>query len=174
MLLEKEPRIDEAREMMTREVIIRKARKKDIPLIAELWKELMDFNKQYDGHWSRSENGHQSCADFINDHIADDASCILVAEADKHIVGYCLSDICKCDPQLLKVKEYGQISNLAVTKNYRRKGIGERLLRKTVNWFSKKGIHRIEVYVGISNKSARKFWTKVGFTPFVENMFLEI
>ena len=159
---------------MTREVTIRKAVKEDVSSIVELWKELMDFNKQYDENWSRSQNGHQSCADFINDHIADDGYCILVAEADQHIVGYSLSHICKCNPQLLKVKEYGQISNLAVTKNYRRKGIGERLSRKTVNWFSKRGIHRIEVYVGISNKSARKFWTKMGFTVFVENMFLEI
>jgi ribosomal protein S18 acetylase RimI-like enzyme len=153
--------------------VIRKALTCDVPQIVELWKELMDFNKQYDEHWSRLETGHENFGDFINSHIADEAFCVLVAEADKDIVGYCLSEIQKCDPHILKIQEYGHISNIAVTKDYRRKEIGEDLLQKTVDWFSKKGIHRIEVCVGIGNKSARKFWTKMGFTVFVENRFLE-
>jgi ribosomal protein S18 acetylase RimI-like enzyme len=151
--------------------VIRKASTCDVPQIVELWKELMDFNKQYDEHWSRLETGHKNFGDFINSHIADEAFCVLVAEADKDIVGYCLSEIQKCDPQILKIQEYGHISNITVTRNFQRKGIGESLLRKTMDWFSKKGVHRIEVCVGIGNKSARKFWTKMGFTVFVETMF---
>jgi ribosomal protein S18 acetylase RimI-like enzyme len=151
--------------------VIRKASTCDVPQIVELWKELMDFNKQYDEHWSRLETGHENFGDFINSHIADEAFCVLVAEADKDIVGYCLSEIQKCDPQILKIQEYGHISNITVTRNFQRKGIGESLLRKTMDWFSKKGVHRIEVCVGIGNKSARKFWTKMGFTVFVETMF---
>ncbi|MHC4706187.1 MAG: GNAT family N-acetyltransferase [Planctomycetota bacterium] len=160
--------------MMQGDYVIRKASTYDIPQIAELWRELMDFNRQFDEHWSRLETGHEGFGDFISGHISDEAFCILVAEADKDIVGYCLSDIQKCDPPILKIQEYGHISNIAVTRHFQRKGIGEDLLRKTVDWFSKRGIHRIEVCAGISNKSARKFWTKMGFTTFVETMFLKI
>jgi len=83
---------------MTREVIIRKAVVEDVSSIAELWKELMDFNKQYDEHISRSEIGYENVAEFITENISNNAFCILVAEANKNIVGYCVSDIRQCEP----------------------------------------------------------------------------
>lgn len=159
---------------MTKNITIRKATIEDVSAIIELWKELMDFNKQYDEHWTRSKTGHKNIGNFIRSHIEDDAYCILVAVASGHIIGYSLSDIRKCDPPVLKIREYGHISNIAITKNYRRKRIGEKLLRKTVDWFSKKGIHRIEVCVSSSNNLATGFWAKMGFRPYLKTVFLEI
>jgi ribosomal protein S18 acetylase RimI-like enzyme len=160
--------------VMTKDITIRKATIEDVSAILKLWRELMDFNKQYDKHWTRSKTGHKNIGNFIRGHIKDNAYCILVAAAGGYIIGYCLSDIRKCDPPVLKIREYGNISSLVVTKDYRRRGVGENLLRETVSWFSKKGIHRIEVYVSTFNNLAREFYAKMRFKPYLEAVFLEI
>ena len=135
---------------MAGRVIIRKAVTEDIPSILELWKELMDFNKEYDRIFSRSATGHEGFARLLTSHISSDTSCVFVAEACKDIIGYSLAIIEKYPP-LFESKERGLIQNVAVTETYRRRGIGKRLLRKTQNWFSKKGVHRVEAYVAKTN-----------------------
>jgi ribosomal protein S18 acetylase RimI-like enzyme len=158
---------------MTREIIIRRADAKDVPSIVELWKELMDFHKERDRFFSRSATGHKAFADFITGHILSDTSCVLVAEVNKGIIGYCFAVISKYPP-VLEIQEYGLVQDLGVTEKYQRRGIGKRLLKETQSWFFEKGVHRIEARVAKSNKLATDFWAKMGFTPYLETVFLEI
>ena len=158
---------------MTGEVIIRKAVAEDVPSILELWKELMDFHKELDRIFSRSATGHEAFADFITGHISSESSCVLVAEAGTDIAGYCLAIIEKYPP-VLEMHEYGLIQDIAVTGKCRHSGIGKRLLKEARIWFSKKGVHRIEARVSKSNRLATDFWTKMGFAPYLETVFLEI
>ena len=158
---------------MAREVIIRKAAAEDVSSIVELWKELMDFHKERDRIFSRSTTGHEGFADYITGHVSSETSCLFVAEAGKDIVGYCLAFIEKYPP-VLEMTEYGLVQDLGVTKKYQRRAIGQRLLKEAQNWFSEKGVHRIEARVAKSNKLSMEFWTKMGFTPYLETVFLEI
>ncbi len=158
---------------MTREIIIRKAIAKDVSSIVELWKELMDFHKEFDRFFSRSANGHKGFADFITGHISSETSNVFVAEAGKDIVGYCLA-IAEKHPPVLEIQKYGLVQDIGVTKKYQRRGIGKRFLKEAQSWFSQKGIHRIEARIATSNKLAREFWAKMGFTPYLETVFLEI
>jgi len=158
---------------MAKKVIIRKAVTEDVPSIVELWKELMDFHKARDRFFSRSQTGDKSFADFITGHILNDTSYVLVAEAGKDIIGYCLAILSKYPP-VLEIQEYGLVQAIAITKKYRCKGVGKKLFKKVQTWFSERGIHRIEAPVAKSNKLAREFWAKMGFTPYLETVFLEI
>jgi ribosomal protein S18 acetylase RimI-like enzyme len=160
-------------DIMAGRVIIRKAVREDIPTILELWKELMDFNKKYDRIFSRSATGHEGFAKLLTGHISSDTSCVFVAEAGKDIIGYCLAIIEKYPP-FFESKGRGLVQNVAVTQQYRRRGIGKQLLKKTQSWFSKKGVQRVEAYVAKTNKISKGFWAKMGFTPFVETVFREI
>jgi len=158
---------------MTKNTTIRKAVERDVPAIVELWKEMIDFHKERDRFFSRSATGHEAFADFVTGHISSETSCVFVAEAGKDIVGYCLSVIEEY-PLVLQAKERGLVRNMAVTKRYRRKGIGKRLLKKAQSWFSEKGVYRIETRFATSNELAAEFWAKMGFTPYLETAFLEI
>lgn len=158
---------------MTREIIIRKATAKDVSSIVELWKELMDFHKEFDRFFSRSANGHEGFADFITGHISSETSNVFVAEAGKDIVGYCLA-IAEKHPPVLEIQKYGLVQDLAVTKKHRRRGIGERLLKEALSWFFEKGVDRIETRVAKCNKLSTEFWAKMGFTPYLETVFMEI
>jgi len=158
---------------MAKRTTIRKAVQKDVPAIVELWKEMIDFHKERDRFFSRSAAGHQAFADFITGHITSETSDVFVAEARKDIVGYCLAVVEKYPP-LLEIQEYGLVRNMAVSRKYRRKGIGKRLLKEAQSWFSGKGVHRIETRVATSNKLAGEFWAKMGFAPYLETVFLEL
>jgi len=158
---------------MTRQVSIRKAVAEDVSAIVELWKELIDFHKERDRFFSRSVTGHEGFADFVTGRISSEISNVFVAEVGKDLVGYCLAFIEKYPP-VLEMLEYGLVQDLGVTKKYQRRGIGKRLLKEAQNWFSEKGVHRIEARVAKSNKLSTEFWAKMGFSPYLETVFLEI
>ena len=158
---------------MQTDYVVRKASTYDVPQIVALWKELMDFHKEHDRFFSRSVTGHEGFADFITGHISSETSNVFVAEAGKDIVGYCLALVEKYPP-VLEIQEYGLVQDLAVTKTYQRRGVGERLCKEALSWFSAKGIGRIEARVAKCNELATEFWAKMGFTPYLETVFLEI
>lgn len=157
---------------MKEDIAIRKAVLEDVPEIVELWKELMDINKQYDERFTRLEAGHDEFISFINDHAEDKDCHILVAEADKNIVGYCVALIRPCIGS--HIQRYGHICNLCVSSKYQNKGIGKKLSKETLDWFQQNGISHVEVCVAIENNSAEKFYAKMGFTPYVKTLCLEI
>jgi len=157
---------------MKKDIAVRKAVLEDVPAIVELWKELMDINKQYDERFTRSEAGHDEFISFINDCVEDKDCHILVAETDENIVGYCVALIRPCI--VPHNQRYGHICNLCVSSKYQNKGIGKKLSEETVDWFQQNGISHVEVCVAMENNSAEKFYTKIGFTPYVKTLCLEI
>ena len=75
------------------------------------------------------------------------------------IVAYILC-IIQNYPPAFEIKKYGLVSDLAVTSNYRRIGIGEHLFYLAKEWFSEKGLKRIELEVAIANEVSTSFWKK--------------
>ena len=158
---------------MAREVIIRKAVTADVPYIVELWKELMDFHKERDSIFSRSATGHERFSEYLITNIHSDRSCVFVAADGKDLVGYCMAKISKYPP-VLEQQAYGEIDSIAVTENYRRSRIGKRLLNEIREWYSEKGIHRVEARFSTYNKTTSEFWAEMGFKPYLETVFMEI
>lgn len=154
------------------EYIIRSAVQSDVKSIIELWKEMFDLHKERDSHFTRSSDGHENYEKLINESLISDDFHILVAESNKKIIGYCLANVAKYPPAF-ELKEYGAIFDLSVTRDYRRKGLGEKLLQEAYNWFSKKGIKRIEARVATSNEISQGFWRKMGFASYMDILFLE-
>jgi len=158
---------------MTKKITIRKATTKDVSAIVELWKELMDYHKKLDPIWTRSASGHERFAEFLTQHINSNDSCAFVAMDGKNPVGFCLIKISNYPPALEK-QQYGELTNIAVTKKYRRRGIGKKLIKKVRQWCAKRGISRIEARYSMANKTSTEFWAKVGFRPYLKTTFLEI
>jgi len=152
---------------------IRKATQEDTETISELWNELMDFHKKWDRHFTRSADGHKRFAEFVSGRIVHETSCVLVAEQQDEIVGYCLAMISKYPP-VYEHQEYGAIFDLAVTRKYRRKGIGQALVETALQWFSEQEISRVEVRVATLNEISTAFWKKMGFVPYFEVVYKEI
>lgn len=78
----------------------------------------------------------------------------LVAQVEQKTVGYVIG----CTEGGI-----GVIGSLAVAPQFRRQGVGEKLLNFTLKSFRKKGIDAVELCVGVKNLAAVKFYQKFGF-----------
>ena len=154
-------------------VVIREAGAEDVGAIVELWVEMIDFHAERDPFFARSADGDKVFAEFVAKNIAGETVCVLVAERDGRIVGYCQGMIERHPPVLERV-EYGQILDFGVTADCRRTGVGEQLCTRLCEWLAAKGVHRIEVRHSIANEIASRFWPKMGFRPYLKTLCMEV
>jgi ribosomal protein S18 acetylase RimI-like enzyme len=152
--------------------LLRKAMLKDIPAIIELWKEMMDFHKKRDPFFTRAIDGEQVFSEYLEKNINSETACVYVAIIGGTIVGYCQGTLEK-HPPMLTAADYGQVLDFAVSGDYRRTGVGERLCKALQGWFVLKGVHRIEVRHSEFNEAASRFWAKMGFKPFLKTLYKE-
>jgi ribosomal-protein-alanine N-acetyltransferase len=88
----------------------------------------------------------------------------LVAKLDKEIVGYAIGE---------KSKDSGLIVSVAVKKEWRRRGIGRRLVEKLLENFKKEGMKIVFLHVREENRDAINFYQALGFKiiELVENYY---
>lgn len=79
----------------------------------------------------------------------------LVAEVSRKVVGYILGYV--------KPDKSGSIKTLAVAPDYRRQGIGKKLVNFIIQKLKKKGIKEIFLHTRIKNRVASSFYKKLGF-----------
>lgn len=152
---------------------IRHAKHTDVKAIGELWIEFMDFHEGYDSFYRRARNGETAFRDFIDEQISSKSALVLVATDDSAVNAYLLARI-ESRPPVFEKRRLGSIYDLAVSKHWRRQGIGESLYKESVLWFKKRKIDRIELTIATSNPLAASFWEKHGFMPYHERRFLDI
>ncbi|MBI4569850.1 MAG: GNAT family N-acetyltransferase, partial [Planctomycetes bacterium] len=98
---------------------------------------------------------------------------VLVAEVDGEVVGYALGTV-ETYAAIFRRRRYGLLSDLAVTAAHRGKGIGETLARRAIAWFQGAGVGEVHLFVLHNNEGARRFWRKLGWKDFVEQMVLDL
>jgi ribosomal protein S18 acetylase RimI-like enzyme len=81
---------------------------------------------------------------------------VLVATANDHDVGYCISSIDNAA---------GQVESLFVQEGQRSHGIGRRMMSRTMEWFESQPIASIGVSVIAGNEEALNFYSNYGFRP---------
>lgn len=80
---------------------------------------------------------------------------LFVADIGNKVVGYVVTmDVDKVT---------GKIVSIAVRKEFRRRGIGETLLRRAIERLKAKGKNKIALEVRTSNKPAQELYKKLGF-----------
>ena len=142
-----------------------------VPEIVELWKEFMDFHKEIDSNFSRSEDGHLSFENHLRDLMKSEDAHVLVALDKNSVVGYSLALI-RNNP-VFERDTYGAIDIMAVTAEYRRKRIGEQMLTRIYEWFASRNIDRIELSVAARNRVGYSFWKKHGFKDYRHRLYLQ-
>ena len=73
-------------------------------------------------------------------------------------------------PPVYERREYGSITDLAVTAEFRRRGVGRRLFEAARDWFASGGLDRLEVRVATTNELSTAFWRGLGFEPYMESL----
>ncbi|MBL7054471.1 GNAT family N-acetyltransferase [Candidatus Woesearchaeota archaeon] len=73
-----------------------------------------------------------------------------------------------------KFKRKGYISNLYIDKNYRKKGVGVKLLKHTLRWLKKNGVPHVTTEIHIKNLPAQNLMHKAGFKDYTIKMTQDI
>lgn len=152
-------------------MLVRQASSSDTSSILELWKQLMKFHSERDSWFEMCEEGCTGFAEHIKHCLNDDRAVLLVAEVSGSIVGYCLAEMVQRQPVFCE-RSFAVISDLAVDEQFRRNGVGCELAGEMLRLLRDQGVERIEVTVAICNEVSTSFWHKMGFTPYMEKLYL--
>lgn len=82
----------------------------------------------------------------------------VVAVADSRVVGYVVADT-----ESGQGRPIGHIKDLAVRPEWRRRGIGSRLLERAISVLTARGADRVKLEVRATNEDARALYKRFGF-----------
>ena len=95
----------------------------------------------------------------------DKNSLVLVAEVEAQIVGFLLATVTsrtEYEPSII-----GNLSSIYVRSNYRRRGVGSRLIREACRFFSVKNAKHIYVRYVLGNNEGKRFWKHLQLKPIL-------
>ncbi|AHV98790.1 GNAT family N-acetyltransferase [Paenibacillus sabinae] len=130
-------------------------------LVQPLWERLRDRHASLPTHFSEqiSKNTFEERSrDLLNKSKQGKLKIILARDAvEKRLLGYCISSI--------NEMKQGEIDSIFIIDDFRGMGIGNALMKRTLDWFEINGIHNICLSVLFGNEQALKFYEKYGFYP---------
>lgn len=148
------------------------AREEHVDEIVQQWKEFMDFHNELNPFHARREDAHINWETFLRKSMDSKLSLVLVCMDNDKMVGFSLAHV-KASPPIFKHDRFGFISDFSVIQEYRRRGIGEKMLSEIFDWFHARDVSRIELRVEPRNDIGYSFWRKQGFREHVHTLFLE-
>lgn len=124
--------------------------------VKPLWEELNAFHIEIGGQFSADLT--ERTFDKRKKELIDSAKILYVAIVSDMIdVGYCISSI-HSDGK-------GEIDSLYVKKDYRSKGLGEKLTESALHWLDENNARKKVVVVLEGNLEALAFYQRFGFHP---------
>jgi len=155
------------------EVTIRAASRGDVEAILPLWREMMEYHAHLDPRFQPAPRAERLWTEALSRWLKDDDYRILVAEAKGRLVGYIIGTI-KSSPPVLLPPRFGFITDICVTPEWRRTGVGRRLYETLQEWFKERGLNIVQLNVAQRNRVSQAFWEEIGFQGYMEYMWKEI
>ncbi len=135
--------------------------KKDLDIIAPLWKKLIEHHKArsqyFKAHFNRmtwdarKKELLEKCANgMMRVDLAKDSK---VGE----LIGYCVSTI--------NEKKQGEIESIYIEAEYRRAGIGDKFMKRALSWMDGQTVSRKVIAVAAGNEEVFGFYAKYRFYP---------
>lgn len=149
------------------------ARHEHVGAIVGLWKDLADYHRSLGPLHPRRQDPPERLAEFLDRHIPLPDSLVLAALSGKEVVGFSFCFVAAL-PLVFRSDDHGFVSQLVVAEQHRRRGIGTAMVRRIREWFSGRGIARIELRVSPLNAVGRGFWERQGFSEYEAVMCLDM
>ncbi len=145
---------------------IRRAASSDVERIVELRLLLQEHaEKSNPLIWRMTEEGKKLLKQKVENDLADSNIFVLLAEADGEIIGYVQGEVTRRVDYLPRT--VGHVSLMYVVKQFRRKGVGRRLMKELCKFFNSNNVEDLTVRYIIGNKEAGGFWRKLGFESII-------
>lgn len=160
-------------ETMRHDVVIREATLRDLAAMKKIWIEFIDFHAARDHFFQRTEQGHERFGEFVAERIEKVDWNVSVAVVDDQAVGHIMGALSKHPPVFVNTR-FGYVQDIAVSRRFRRRGVGTSLFGHLVRWFKAHGITRVELDAAASNDTSKGFWRKMGCEDFMVRLTKEI
>ncbi len=151
----------------------RRALFRDLDPIIELWASMMAAHEHGDERIVLAPGALPAYRSYAAYHINQEDSRLDVAELDGRVIGFMLLMISRNLP-MFQPPLYGYLSDLAVTEDFRRRGIGRELVRRGSDWLRRREIQTIQLQFYNFNRSGESFWRNLGFKPYYTRMWLDL
>jgi len=151
-----------------------KAEERHIPDICRLWLEFMKYSEDIDPIFALRDGvttGFEK--EYLRPAMQNKNGLVLVSLDGKKTVAYSYSQVQE-QPSEAKLRKIGMIEHFYVTKDCRRRGIGEKMYTAILKWFHTVGVERVELQVIIKNEVAISFWRKHGYMDFQNTLYKQI
>jgi ribosomal protein S18 acetylase RimI-like enzyme len=145
---------------------IRRAASSDVERIVEL--RLLSQEHAEESNpliWRMTEEGKKLLKQKVENDLVDSNILVVLAEADSEIIGYVQGEVTRRSDHMPRT--VGQVSLMYVVKQFRRKGVGRRLMKELCKFFKANNVEDLTVRYIIGNKEAEGFWRKLGFEPII-------
>mgnify|MGYP003972775895 CR=1 FL=1 len=153
---------------------IRKATKKDIPIILEFMMDLRKLEKSMSKRNEASEKTRTFLEKtFIGKRIDNTDYVFLIGFEDEKPIGIAVGWKEFISP-VYKNEYVGHVCDIIVGKEYRGKGYGKELTSALEHEFKKMGLKEMMLEVLIANKKSTEFWKSNGFEELYAQMRKDI
>lgn len=143
---------------------IRKVTKEEVVKIQVLNDKIFFKNREFDSdldhNWAMGPNGTK----YFNDTFENDKALFILAEKDSEIIGYLAASPVSA-AYSYKLSRYIELENIGVLPEYRKRGVGLKLLKYFEEWSRKQGYEKVILDSYYKNTSAIDFYKKNGFEP---------
>ncbi len=151
-------------------ILVREATTADMEQVRAIFREFVAYHALCDPSFVKVENHDGLFAAYAVESARDGRGMLLVALRGGEVAGYCLG-LVQEKPPVYPDPSYGLIDNLAVMERHQHQGVGAALCVEMRRWFHARGVKRIEVCAAVRNPKSTRFWRKMGFEPYIEQMF---
>lgn len=144
-------------------IIIKKATIENLNEIQELNNQLFEleynnFDSSLKVGWPFEKEGIEYFSDMLNNQV------VFIALVDNSVVGYLAGSI-NVESSYV-IKSLAELDNMFILENYRKYGIGTKLVNEFKKYCLNIGIQEIKVTASTRNNNAIKFYKNNGFEDF--------
>lgn len=148
------------------EAKIRRATSSDVATAAELIVRTKKLNNEFDPLFSVVANAKETAEAYIEDSLKSNGVLLLVATARQKVVGLLRAEMRR--RRFYNPTDDGHITDFYILPEFRRKALGNEILKRASAELTKMGAQIITAEVPTQNEIAVKFYTKRGFRSLVQ------
>jgi ribosomal protein S18 acetylase RimI-like enzyme len=119
------------------------------------------YKRSYEGLEEYAYTRNREIKSYLRWMLSRDRDGFILAELESGKVGFVMVDANWLSP--FERRKVGEIHELVVLPEFRKRGIGSMLISKAFEYMRLKKREVAELWVGYKNFSARKFYKKLGF-----------
>lgn len=149
-------------------ITVRPAQARDVDTLVGLWCSLMAVHEQTDPAFTLTDEAaaiwRRSTLDMLSRR--DSFVCVIELADVTGPVGLCSGWVAK-NPPIYAVGDVGFVSEIVVSAQHRRRGLGRGLIAYARRWFLRRGLEEFQLSCAAWNSDAQAFWQSIGGQPLL-------